>query len=323
MSESPAATNFTSETNAPKHLSFRSFVIIMSLLLAIFAFLNPIWETMDMPAWDENILWSYAPIPLLAALFLAFEKKLGWAALFLESLKLTFVKFAITFLFANVLWSFLGAPGTGLPENVATPTESSETAFSPRAVPEPTTLDPGDLGSIAGRVEDANGNPVANAFVRITSGLEAFVFTPPSEKLTLTNDGSGFSPSFAVAQTYQLVAMESSTDGIHTIVILDDAQHRMLNFPVLPESERLLMFERAHGLTNLACSVHREEETGSSLLIVSNPFFARTDQQGNFRFTDVPARSINVAVLSEQLTEIECTVDVVAKIETQVLLATK
>ena len=99
--DSPAAPKHADE-GLPPSLSLPSFLFGLALLTGVFLFLNPIWDAPDMGLWNENIWWSYAPIPLLAAALLALERKLSWATVVLETLKLTFVKFAVTFLIAQV-----------------------------------------------------------------------------------------------------------------------------------------------------------------------------------------------------------------------------
>ena len=111
-----AASGPDQRDEAPTGLSRLAFGICLAILLGIFAFVHPLWEPMDMAQMDENILWSYYPIPLLALLALLIERKLRWATFFLESLRLTLVKFVITFLFANVMWAYVTGP-PGVPED--------------------------------------------------------------------------------------------------------------------------------------------------------------------------------------------------------------
>ena len=95
---------------AVPQLSWRSFGLALAITLAIFFLLHPLWRPLDMAQMDRNILWSYAPIPLLVLALLALERKLRWSSWMLETLRLTLVKFVITFLIANLVWAFTGPP---------------------------------------------------------------------------------------------------------------------------------------------------------------------------------------------------------------------
>ena len=291
---SPQPTT-TPEIKPPGHLSAKSFLLALAILLAIFSFLNPIWKASEIREWDENIWWSYAPIPLVAGVFLAFEKKLALPALFLESMKLSFVKFAITFIASNLLWTYASAPSTGAVER-ETPREQSELTFAPGAAPAATDLSELELVTLIGVVEDGAGRPVEGALVRISSGLEEVRFSPPSESLQITRDGAGFSPKLAIIEAFQLVEFRSETDALHTAVLSEPDKGQLLNFPVLPRKTRKLMFDRAYGLLNISCSIHGQQESTSQLLIVSNPFHVRTNAKGDFRFDGVPSGEVVLSI---------------------------
>jgi len=295
MPESTPQLAATPTSEPPGHLTTKSFLLALAILLAIFSFLNPIWKSSEMGEWDENIWWSYAPIPLVAGVLLALEKKLALSALFLESMKLTFVKFAITLIASNLLWTYAGAPGTGAVES-ETPREQSELTFTPGAVPAATDLSELELGSLTGVVEDAAGRPVAGALVRISSGLEEVRFAPPSESVRLTRDEAGFSPNLAIVEAFQLVEFRFETDALHTAVLSGHDGAQLLNLPVLPGKTRELMFDRAYGLLEVNCSIHGQLEPTSQLLIVSNPFHMQTSAKGEFRFDGVPSSEVVLAI---------------------------
>ena len=297
MSETQAAESVPRAHAAPPRLSALSFLICLSILLAIFTSLNPIWEVQDMRAWNENIWWSYIPIPFLVILCLALERKLVFSAILLETMKLTFVKFVITITAANALWAWRGTPGGGPQPEPAVDTERAGHDFEPLAAPAPTPLDPATLGEFEGSLRDRDGVPVANALVWIAAGLEAVVFAPPEGALALCNDGHGFAPSFAVARAWQALELRSTDGALHTALIEDVRGRRLLNYPVLAGEARTLMFHRDRGVLTVRCSVHGQSETAARLLVSQNPFHTRTDAQGRFRFVGVPAGQLVLRVL--------------------------
>jgi hypothetical protein len=98
-----------SERSIPR-LSGWSFGFALAVTLAIFSGLHPLWEPLSMDDMDRNIWWSYVPIPALTLGLLALERKLRWSSWVLETVKLTLVKFVITFLAANLVWTVTGPP---------------------------------------------------------------------------------------------------------------------------------------------------------------------------------------------------------------------
>lgn len=273
----------------PAALSWKSFTVALAILLAIFMFANPIWEEHDMNAWNQNIWWSYLPIPLIVWMLLLLERKFSWPALGLEVMKLTFVKFVITITMANAIWEFKGAPGTGLPEMVAA-TDSQLPAFEVRPIPEDfTTWDGSEMSSLSGVLLDAEGAPLANRLIFVSEGLEGSRFAPPIEAAEFVNEGAGFNPRQRVIQTHQVVSLESTAGELHTAVFDSaDGQRRVLNVAVIPGEERKLMFDSALGHMRLSCSVHGELEESANVLLLHHPFWTWTAEDGSFELNGVP-----------------------------------
>src|SRR5262249_27721977 len=153
---------------------------------------------------DRNIIWSYAPIPLLVLGLLAVEHKLRWSSWCVETLRLTLVKFAITYLFVNVAWSFVSPPRPAAPPPPDAAAHAADPGrFEVRDPPPATPIDPARTGRLRGQVVDGAGAPVAGALVSVSGGLEGLVFAPPPEGLVLRHDESGFQPRQAVVLVYE------------------------------------------------------------------------------------------------------------------------
>ena len=284
----------------PPTLSAMSFTLGLVLLLAVFLFLNPIWAAADMTEWNQNIWWSYAPIPLVVAVLLRIEGKLGGASLLLESLKLTLVKFTLTFVIAQVVWLAQGVPGTGLPVAGPVAVDADPERYTVRPAPPATELPAATLGRIAGRLTTAAGEPLADALVWISGGLEQHVFPAPAEAAVLENSGAGFQPELLILRTFQPLTLANHAEQLHTAVIADAAGKRLLNYPVIPGGQRTLMFDREVGLVHLHCSGHGASEPAASLLVVGSPFAARTGPDGTYSFEGVPAGNLRVTVRGPQ-----------------------
>ncbi len=270
-------------------LSWRSFLFALAVTLAIFFGLHPLWLPMDMDAMDRNIAWSYAPIPLLVLVLLAVERKLRWATFLIETVRLTLVKFVLTFLVANILWAVVGPPAAASPLRASPLAVDATGRFEVRDAPPATPIDPALTGRLSGLVTDAGGAPLAGVFVAVTGGLDDVVFAPPPGGLVLTHDGSGLQPETAVVQVYEPLVLRGVAGAFHTVCAIDDAHRPLFNVPLVSAAERTLMFHRAMGRVSLTCSVHGHSDHVTELVVVTNPFGMWTGADGRFAFDGVPA----------------------------------
>jgi hypothetical protein len=271
-----------------QQLSWRSFLLALGITLFIFFALHPLWRPLDMDAMDKNIIWSYAPIPLLVLGLLAWERKLHWSTWALETVRLTMVKFVITFLFANVMWAFVSPPGVAPPAPASAPAAGQPSHFDVREAPPATPIDPARTGRLEGLVVDAAGAPEAGALVALTGGLDKLVFAPPAGGALLTHGAEGFSPSRAIVLTWEPLVVRGAADQLHTVHASDEHGRQLFNLALVPGGERTLMFDRPLGRVTLSCTVHGQVDHAAELEVVANPFAAFTDADGHFAFDGVP-----------------------------------
>lgn len=279
----------TSAHQDPPHLSALSFTVCLALLLAIFLLLNPFWESETVGEWDENILWSYYPIPLFVAVALRLEGKLGWGPFWLESMKLTFVKFSLTFVGANLAWSWFGAPGTGItPPPVATAPVEDEYGVRPGPLPTPSA--PGPRGALRGRLLDAAGEPVAGALVHLVLEPGGRVPAREPEPLELLHRDGRLTPALTWVTTWRPVRLSSAEDDLHTVVVTPvEGGARLFNVPLLARGAREFLFPRPVGEVVVSCSVHGPAEPVARIVVLDHRHATRTDAEGRFALPDLPA----------------------------------
>ncbi|RKY21009.1 MAG: hypothetical protein DRQ55_05735 [Planctomycetota bacterium] len=294
----------------PPRLSTGAFLAALSLTLLLFATLNPIWESADVVAWTENVWWSYVPIPLLVAALLLREAKLTRSSFALECLRLTFAKFALTFLVANTIWAVRGPPSVAdLGQQLPRP-GSGAGLHDPTTPPARPRHAPLETGGLSGVVRDLAGSPLAGAWVYVSHGLEGLKLPAPEQPLRMRIDGGGFSPSLALISAWQPLELRSADGELHTAVLAGPEQGFVLNRPVLQESTTKVMFRRAQGLLELSCSVHAGQEPGARLLVLGHGFFTRSDAEGRFSLSGVPARRLGVSALTAEDATLAATVHV-------------
>lgn len=273
--------------SAPPALSPLSFLAVLGISLAVFFGRHPEWTELNIQEADANILWSYVPIPPLVFLFLLFERKLGFAAWAIDTLKLTLLKFALTYVFANTIWSLMGGPAPLEESPQAPPTAGSE-SHTPRRAPDATPLDPTSLRTIEGRITEEDGTPAEGVLVWIARGLSGFDFEPPADPIVFENTGQGFRPALSVVQTYQTISFRGGDGELHTAVASDSNGTLVFNYPALPPGGREVMLDRALGMLRINCSIHGDEEQTAHTLVLDSPFAQVTGAEGRFVFEGVP-----------------------------------
>lgn len=273
-------------------LQFWSF---FAIVLAIFLFsTGPVWRhPWQIETLDLAIFASYAPIPILVAAGLAYKKRLGIKAFFLDTLELVLLKYTVTFGLALVFWGVTPAP-IRLPFHVPQPAPLPAESAAP-----PTPIKPAETGTIHGKVTAEDGKPAAGALVFVSSGLESYVFSPVEQPIELVHDGTGIVPRLSVAQRSQPIFVRGTDEHLHTFVAVAGGR-TMINVPILRTGEKSrVSFAEAQGVMSLRCSVHQQSpsEQASTLVVLAHPFSAFTADDGTFRLDGVPAGDLQVTAI--------------------------
>lgn len=269
-----------------------------AIAVTIFVFVTgPVWNhPWDISVLNDAILLSYIPIPLLVLGCLAWRRALNFRGFFLDTLELTLLKYSVTFTFAMALWAVQEQPP---PASAPTSQARAQLAAPEPPPPAPTPIDPAKTGVLQGVVKDASARPAAGVLVFVESGLEGYVFAPPTEPVRIENNGAGISPRLSVAELRQPIEARSTDGHLHTfIAVSEKGGATLFNTPLLSSGAWTHVSIREAGvIAKLHCSVHQRSanETPAHLAILAHPFHAITGADGRFRLSGVPAGALRVA----------------------------
>ncbi len=310
----------TNAAEAPlPRLSRLQFWSFFAVALTIFLFsTGPVWRhPWRIDVLDAAIFASYAPLPLLVLLGLAYKKRLSLKAFFLDTLELTLLKYSVTFGLSLVFWG-LASPPPPAPLHVPQPPpQQAEHA------PAPTPIADAQRGTIHGRVHTVNGAPAASTLVYVAAGLDGYVFPGSEAPLELTHDGTGILPRLAAAQRSQPIFVRATDGHLHTFVAVSHGR-TMLNIPLLRAGDRTrVSFPEAYGPMSVRCSVHQRSasEQASTLAIFAHPFFAFTASDGTFRLEGVPAGALEIAAIDAERAEASTKVQLGPGADAEIVLA--
>lgn len=270
-------------------LSRVEFWGVLGIGVLVFLFgAGPIWQRPF--AIDGPILWSYLVVVLLGWGVLGWRRRFGLKTALLSALELVLAKFVITLLVAVPLWAGREPPPV---EKVSIPQTPRRAARQPSEIPA------ANRGRIEGRVlQDGHGVP--EALVYVEHGLEPWVFAPSTATVAIGHDGRRLAPNLAVVQVGQPLLLESNDGQLHALVGSSEGGEGVLNLPVVARGRaKPYRADRALGLITLRCRVHEAngaEEPGQ-LLFLGHPFYARTDADGYFAWSDVPAGALSLRAL--------------------------
>jgi hypothetical protein len=299
--------------DAPRGLPRVTFLAILAGVVALFLLARgPLWKNpWDAAALDSAIFWSYLPIPFLVAGGLLLARRFSWRFLFLESLAITLLKYAITFSCALALWAIHGPPP---PPPKAAPPAHTAAPVVEAPPPTPTPIPAERRGTVRGTVKNAAGEPVSGAFVYVAAGLESFVFERPTDPVRVENDGKtirvvaseGAPPApeaLVIARAGQTILGRSLDGHLHTLVASGGGTAgTTFNIPMMSSGAWSSMTVREPAkVSRLRCTVHPDGEAPAYLVVLDHPFFATTAADGTFKMEGVPAGKITVAAWHSKL----------------------
>jgi plastocyanin len=174
-------------------------------------------------------------------------------------------------------------------------------------------FDPADAGTIVGQVSTKKARYRQYTVVYIES-IPEMKFEPPQEPAVMDQKGLEFIPHVLPILEGTTVEFRNSDNVLHNVFTPDKIGDKF-NLGSFPKNET-----RSHTFTKscekacdavVLCNVHPEME--AYIVIVTNPYFAVTDEQGDFTITDVPPGTYTLRVWHERLKEASQSITIGAK----------
>ncbi|HTT21590.1 MAG TPA: carboxypeptidase regulatory-like domain-containing protein [Candidatus Sulfotelmatobacter sp.] len=149
-------------------------------------------------------------------------------------------------------------------------------------------------GDIEGKVAGMKGKSVV--YVDTIGGKS---FPAPTDHPVIDQKGLMFSPNIVVVQQGTTVDFKNDDNVAHNVFWPSIGGDKKLtkNLGTWPKGEkRSFTFDRA-GVVPLLCNVH--PDMAGYLIVSPTPYFAQTDESGNYKIKDVPDGSYKVVVWHE------------------------
>lgn len=153
------------------------------------------------------------------------------------------------------------------------------------------------------RVRVAMSGGLANVFVYVKAGLEGKTFAPAEEAVVLEQRGCRFVPRVVALRVGQTLAVRNSDPVSHNIHPMpkNNRDWNQQQAPGAPDLRRRFGYPEV--MIPVKCNVHAWMR--SYVAVLEHPFFAITNDQGEFALPPLPPGHYTVAAWHEAFGEVE------------------
>jgi len=145
-------------------------------------------------------------------------------------------------------------------------------------------------------VQDYKGMPASDMVVYLQP-LSGQQLSQSDEIVTVTQQNEAFAPYITVSQTKKQVNFVNQDDITHQIYSADSDNR--FSFTIRAGSEHLANAFDHEAEISMGCNIH--DWMSGYLLVVDTPYFAKTDAQGQVRFSLSELGQYNIVVWHPQL----------------------
>ena len=145
-----------------------------------------------------------------------------------------------------------------------------------------------------------SGNTMGNILVRVVSGLpEGKTYPAPKDPVLMDQNGCIYKPHVLVLQAGQPLKVLNSDGILHNVHALPkvNSQFNIAMPPTRKEAEHV--FDKPEEPFQIKCDVH--PWMTAYTMIVTNPFYFVTAEDGKFTISDLPAGTYEIEAWHEKL----------------------
>ena len=153
-------------------------------------------------------------------------------------------------------------------------------------------------GDIAATVREPSGKPVADAVVFVYEVAGA-TFTAPAAPAVMDQIDREFVPHVLPVLAGTRVRFPNKDNVHHQIYSFSKA--KTFELPLYKDREPQAILMDVSGVVSLGCNIH--DWMRGYVLVLDNPYFAKTGADGGAVLTGVPEGTYRVAVWSERMKE--------------------
>lgn len=148
------------------------------------------------------------------------------------------------------------------------------------------------------KIEGEQGK-LANVFVYVKSGLESYDFPTPTEKKTLDQQGCRYHPHVMGIQVGQPLVIKNSDDTLHNVHALPEQNQEFNQGQPFQNMEFEKTFSSPEVMVDFKCDVH--PWMNAYIGVVDHPYYAVTDESGNFEIPKLPPGTYTLEAWHEEL----------------------
>jgi plastocyanin len=153
-------------------------------------------------------------------------------------------------------------------------------------------------GNIKGTVKSNKAKVMKNAVIYIDK-IEGKRFDPPTESLLMDQKNLTFVPHVLPIIQGTTIDFQNSDDVLHNVFSPDKCVNKF-NLGSWPKGEkRSFTFEEPGCTAVMLCNVHPEME--AYIITLETPYFGKSDDNGNFEISNVPAGKYTLKIWHERL----------------------
>lgn len=158
---------------------------------------------------------------------------------------------------------------------------------------------PKDEKFVCKKIGEGDTYSMANVFVWVKSGLTRKDYPVPNEPVVLDQKECRYEPHVLGMRVGQELHIKNSDPTMHNVHSRAKKNRQFNNG--MPQGSPLLVkkFERQEVMVKMECDAHKWMR--SYIGVVSHPFFAVTDEDGNFSIKDLPAGTYEIQAWHELL----------------------